>query len=513
MRVRRRDERGYVMYLTAGLLTVMVALAGFGVDLGIWYSQAQDTQSAVDAAALAGVVYMPGDFTTASSVATATLAKNGIVNGTDGYSVSISAVTGQPQRLKVCATDTAVDTYLSKIVSADPTIQKCATAEYVLPVAMGSPLNIFSQSALGIHAAVSGYCAAKEDGDLRQAHSEGNRPFGGTWPNPPYGGGSTCDAAPGTPNADYRLNGSHYIVAIPPSGMTTSIEAWSATYAPAVGAGCGMSTDGCDSTNNNAPAATPDITTIMTVFDATDTPLDSSDDPIVATHTIAKNDAAWTDWNTLYTAPAGGPQRYRVRVQTQAGQAASAGSNSYGLRAAVGGSFTQCTTIVGAPGYTVTCPQVYAEDDLSIFANVAGSTATFYLADIEAVHAGKTLQIQLFDPGEGGQSIEILDPNGNPVNFSYSTVEGFSPTYSGTTSLLDVSGTPGAQLNRRSASTFNERKVAIQISLPANYASMYGSSTWWRLRYTFAGGAASVTDRTTWSVAVVGEPLRLVPNS
>ncbi len=511
MRRRTRDERGYVLYLTAAMVTVLLAVAGFGVDLGIWYSQAQDTQSAVDAAALAGVVYMPGDFATASSVATTTLAKNGIANGVGGMSVTISPVTGQPQRLKVCATDTQVETFLSKIVDANPTISKCATAEYVLPVAMGSPLNIFDQPSLGIHAAVSGYCAAKEDGDLRLAHSQGNRPPEAPGPPPGQAGtGSVCDAAPGTVSTDYRAAGYSYIVAVPAQGVSTSIQLWNATYAPGAPGVCGGTPDGCDSIFGNRPNNLPVITTIVTVFDATNTPLDASDDPIVATHTITKNDPAWVGWNDAYVVPAGSASRYRVQVKTQAGQAASAGSNSYGIRAQVGGAFTQCTTIAGNPGYSATCPQVYAEDDLSVFANAANTTANFYLAEIPAAHAGKTMIIQLFDPGEGAQSIEVLDPSGNPVTFNYQTVEGFSPGYSGTTSSLNVSGTPGAMPNRVSASTFNERKVRIEVALPANYSALYGAQEWWRLRYT---SGANVTDRTTWSVSIVGEPLRLVPNA
>ncbi len=514
LRERRADAKGakgYVLVLTAGCLVVLLAAAAFGVDLGAWYEEGVDLQNATDSAALAGVVYMPGNFAQATTIANAALAKHGIT-AANGYTSSVSAVTGQPTRLKVCAGNPNPDQFFSKIVGANPTISKCATAEYVLPVAMGSPLNIFAQSALGIHAAVSGYCASKEDGDLRQAHSQGNRPSGSGWPNPPYTGGSTCDASPATVNADYRATGYNYIVDIPnATAGSTRIEAWNASYLPSSGSGCGTTTDGCDSASNNVPNVVTNITTILTVYDATNTPLDASDDPVVATHTIAKNNATWSGWNGVYTVPVNGAKRYRIRVQTQAGQAASAGSNSYGLRARLGGSFVQCTTIVGNPGYAANCPQVYAEDDLSIFANVTGSTATFYLADISSVHAGKTMQIQLFDPGEGAQSIEVLDPNGNPVTFSYQNVEGFSPSYSGTTSLLNVSGTGAQPPYRQSPYKFNERKVQINVALPSNYSSVYGTKTWWRLRYKT--GSSSVTDRTTWSITIVGDPLRLVPNS
>ena len=51
-------------------------------------------------------------------------------------------------------------------------------------------------------------------------------------------------------------------------------------------------------------------------------------------------------------------------------------------------------------------------------------TTLFYLGRIEAVHAGKTMVIQLFDPGDasGNSSIQILQPTSpgyTPATFSY----------------------------------------------------------------------------------------------
>ena len=67
---------------------------------------------------------------------------------------------------------------------------------------------------------------------------------------------------------------------------------------------------------------------------------------------------------------------------------------------------------------------MHGVENISIFANLgggSGSTATFYLAQVDPVYAGKTLDIMLFDPGEGASSIEILDPNGNPATFTWTT--------------------------------------------------------------------------------------------
>ena len=153
---------------------------------------------------------------------------------------------------------------------------------------------------------------------------------------------------------------------------------------------------------------------------------------------------------------------------------------------------------------------------MSIFANLGGAsgpTATFYLAEVAPVHAGKTMQLTLFDAGEGAQSIEVLDPNGAPATFSWRTP--CSPptpptggcSGSGLTSL-NVSGT-GTQpyTGLQSNSKYNDRRMILDIALPANYTTVYGTKIWWQIRYTVG---TTPTDRTTWSVSIVGDPVHLV---
>ena len=131
---------------------------------------------------------------------------------------------------------------------------------------------------------------------------------------------------------------------------------------------------------------------------------------------------------------------------------------------------------------------------MSIFANIDGGVAEFYLAEVGDQHEGKTLDIKLFDPGEGSQTIRILDPSGGFATFDWSDTGGGSGT--GVTSL-DVTG-----------AVFNNDFVTLTIPLPADFDVAYGTSNrWWKIEYT-AGG--SPTDRTTWSVEIRGDPVRLV---
>ena len=77
------------------------------------------------------------------------------------------------------------------------------------------------------------------------------------------------------------------------------------------------------------------------------------------------------------------------------------GSNQYASRRRLSGAGDQ--------------PRVYAYGDMSIMTNYTtsgGPRANNYLAEVEPVHAGKTLQIDLFDPGDGVAGkfeLQILD--------------------------------------------------------------------------------------------------------
>jgi hypothetical protein len=514
MRTPQSDEhaqRGVVMVMTAILLVVMVGMAGFAVDLGWWYTRTGQLQRAADAAALAGVVYMPTEFAQARAAAEQTLLRN---HGMDDTTHSIEPVPGNPRRLQVCVSDDDVGVFFVAVFNVRPAAMRCATAEYVRPVALGSPENSFGvQDYRGIWGAVNGYCTAQEDGDLRLSRYQGTRPSsGGGNPTqcPPQG-------ATGGPSPDYDRNGYTYMVELGPSPTNPlRIEAYDASYNEANPSNADLELPTTASGNTQ-------VNTMFTLYDATDTPLDATDDPqLGAPRVINSDDTSWRNqWRNLFTL--NNPQafgRYRIRVQTLANQANSVGVNGWGLRARLGGSFTppstssfaRCTADQTESGGGVTfstnCPRVHGEHAISVYANDEDSTAEFYLAKVDAVHAGKQMIINLFDPGEGGNTIRVIDPNGNPVSFTWRTVDEFAGT-SGSGSSLDVSGTVSPQPGRSSRSRFNERKVELTINLAGDYAARYGTRTWWKLRYSFPD---EVTDRTTWSVDIRGDPVRLVPN-
>ncbi|MEZ5225425.1 MAG: hypothetical protein R2710_01805 [Acidimicrobiales bacterium] len=150
-----------------------------------------------------------------------------------------------------------------------------------------------------------------------------------------------------------------------------------------------------------------------------------------------------------------------------------------------------------------------AVEDLSLYASLNGGSSEFYLAEIGGEHAGKKLEISLFDVGEGAQLIEILDPDGDPVSFDWETdcsVTAATGGCSGSGTSLDVSG-DGNQVyaDTLSKSRYNDRIVIATVSLPGDYATRY-AGRWWSIRYTYG---SDIHDRTTWSVRMIGDPVRL----
>jgi len=178
---------------------------------------------------------------------------------------------------------------------------------------------------------------------------------------------------------------------------------------------------------------------------------------------------------------------------------------------------------------------------LSVYANQASATGSFYLAQINPAYANHTMEINLFDPGEGSKYIQVINPDtGAPMPFTYSTTDataspsstwgsdcgsdcatslGFPSTeISGNSDgssppSLPTSGSPGLPVSgtitpprdELSNSVFNDRHVQLTVKIPANYQALNGG--WWQIQYT---ATSQITDRTTWSVQILGDPVHLV---
>jgi hypothetical protein len=167
--------------------------------------------------------------------------------------------------------------------------------------------------------------------------------------------------------------------------------------------------------------------------------------------------------------------------------------------------------------------RVYALTDMSVFTNPIVGTgsgfAEFYLSEIPPSASGKTLNLELFDPGDstnaaGDFSMDVVAPSG-----SFPTGSGAVTSTVGTAGLIPRcrtglrSGTLGAaatctvttKVAGQTSGVYNGRWLRIQIPL-TDYTCT--TDCWWRVVYRFSGGAPA--DRTVWLARVSGDPVRVV---
>ena len=147
MTVRRRPERertrGQMLVIFALAIFVAIGFVAFVVDISWYWAQSLRVQRAADAAALAGVVYLPGNVPLAVSTAKAAAAANGFTDGTGGVVVTPSQDVSDDRRMAVTV-QAPVGTFFMRLFGiATVQSEKRAKAEFILAVPMGSPQNYY----------------------------------------------------------------------------------------------------------------------------------------------------------------------------------------------------------------------------------------------------------------------------------------------------------------------------------------------------------------------------------
>jgi hypothetical protein len=141
----------------------------------------------------------------------------------------------------------------------------------------------------------------------------------------------------------------------------------------------------------------------------------------------------------------------------------------------------------------------------------------FYLAQIEAAHAGKTIEIRLWDPGDTQAlraELQILQPTSTgwtETDFSYTATQGTSNSGRADCNSLTSTGTNSVLTNNGGGSgggIFNGCWLTMRAAVPQTYAGHQDG--WWKIRYRMDGDDTS-NDVTTWQVNLIGNPVHLVP--
>jgi hypothetical protein len=171
--------------------------------------------------------------------------------------------------------------------------------------------------------------------------------------------------------------------------------------------------------------------------------------------------------------------------------------------------------------------EIHGNGSMETYANISSGSQEFYLAQIDRqAGAGKTVEIDLFDPGDTNSASWVqIEPDTassstawNPATFSYSADNGRS---NASTTCIQTHGgtgtTPPAGCSENSStnsSFYNNSWVSIFITLDTNYgAPTHADGTdslinkgWWKIKYIVNQG----NDTTTWQVAIRGNPVHLI---
>ena len=521
-----KDDRGQTIVVAALLLTLLIALVGLGVDVS-WFSlNLVKMQRAADAAALAGVVYLPGDQTGAYGAALAEATKNGYTNGVGGVTVTPAQDSFNNRALAVTISG-PVQTYFARIVGvATFPGERNSRAEFVLPLPMGSPQDYNGVATLCRNTDPYNACPA-----VASATGVGTDASQGFWGAVIAKGGSrnngdaysTYYNPSPTLNTQYDANGYSYIVEFPAGTLGGAVWIFDPIFCPT---GRRTSTPFQHLGMGEAwysVSGTRQVTTEFKLWDMVGTPYSTTDDVLIASDGGLFANMDYVDksldyggdhnYGGFYTGLSSpdcsaspyhnhwwqltsglGEGTYRLQVTTSQGGTLQNGLNNFAI---------QVTTSSGSAA------RVYGQSRMCAYVNLANTSAVFYLAQVDAVYAGKTLEIRLFDPGDiTNTSLRIEQPTA--TGYVDAT---FKFTATGSAGGAPTSGGPQTSLptSNAFANFYNNQWVTISIPLPAGYdAPTPPGETqpgWWKIQYTV--GAAG-QDVTTWEVNIRGNPVHLV---
>jgi hypothetical protein len=557
-------EAGQIIVVFALMLTALIGLVGIAIDVTFAWRSGLQIQRAADAGALAGVVYLPGDTTSAATEAKSVVASNGYT--TANATVTAAPNTQDTHQLDVRVTSN-VPTFFIRIFGINTwTISRMARAGFQLPVPMGSPEAFYGVYCLptpshpncdgtnaiagaasttvtnhGAWGAIQATGTDHGQGDAfiplnDRARSLGTNSAGGT-------------------NPDFDPKGYNYAVELPAGG---DIYIYDPT-ACAVGDQLGTGDHWNDNGGYESGPKVYSVSTYYKLYNMTDSPLNyaAQEPPIYSSDAMFQNEYQYdqsgtygtpgyvanlkptsTDGVALKDCAAGkitdqttggfwhnkwwpiqtglGPGTYRINITSAAITAANAKAtfeNDFAIEG-VGGA--------DASGNT---PRVYGLGRIVTYNIIqAAGTQSFYLAQIGPENAGKTLEIDLFDIGDigGVGTLTIRTPDGNAYNnakFTYTSDANCGQTRGSTDACTrsTASASPITVANGGNSS-FNDTWLRIQVKLPPTYGCSIPTPClqppgetqqgWWKIQYNTTQGA---NDTTTWMVSLIGNPVHLVP--
>jgi Flp pilus assembly protein TadG len=600
--LRRRDEGGYVALLVAMFAaTLLMPLCAISVDTARWYVEVQRVQNAADAAAMAGVTYLPDDFASAKSTAITVAGRNGYPASSK---VSIGVTVGaKPTQLVVTINSKIGNAFGTTFGVRSNTISRSATADYNGPAPMGSPCNAFGNEPAGavsdatdpIRGPDTSVIVAPPGG----ATCTSNPQFWGAVAGPDTDKQSgdqymtrTCSTADGCTsgkNNEFDPQGYFYIVRVAAGAVNKDVTlqiydpAWVQTgdtctesgqksptvstnpniplrqnmssYVPADGVDRYAMTPGLFCTGDTLGGGTDPIVTSYALRAPTDTYQPKNSAPVsgceqqypgylqstatpnaVSTGTLGQflpksSDTTKSDptkpnakynarianvfhqWVALCTfhPMAAGDYYLQIRTNVKLGGTQDPLTGIYTNNPNVTSQTGDDTSVHGngnnrfalrVKGAGASGVSVAGYQHMSIYANYTGANTFFNMVRVIPAAATKTLKIVFFDVGDAAAAgtIQVLPP----------TDSNLGGTVTGCTGAGVANGAlANCKLTNVSSATYQGKQQVITVPIPSTYTCTSGQAggCWYRLLISFPGG---VTDTTTWSASIDGDPIRLI---
>ncbi len=591
---RQRNEAGATAILVAMFFSfIALPLGAVSVDVARLYVELERVQAAADAAATAGVTYMPDDFASAKARAIEISEDNGFPNS--GTSSVVVAVGDKPTQLRVTISSTVENAFARSFGVPTSTMSRSAVADFNGPAPMGSPCNAFGNEAPGsssngptgsvIKVPAPATCPVNPQFWGAIAGPDVDKNQGAQFETRYCGGGE--DNCSGSSNIEFDPKGFFYLVRVAPSGVGQSVQLQ--VYDPAYV----TTSSRCTSEPYNSPGSTtsppsgwgstwnPRATdakqrywrtgTTWGGYSNTSKPNEfcTGDDPNTNLYTGSENAgvtsfalrrpidtlvpwqalpepgcvrqypgyvandvslealkdgdsdydanlaAVFHQWVNLctFTPTQAGDYYLQVRNNVSLGGSADGnggysgnsrvysqqtddplvrgtGTNNFGLRA-----------VTSAPAGGIS---VAAYEKMRIFANADSATTEFNLVRVPPAAANKSLVISFFDVGEGASSgtvtiVKPVDSVNLPTNLAGCVGTG-----------VRNGALTNCQITGISPSSFNGKYQEIRVPIPSNYSCTVASQggCWFRVQVSF--GSGQVTDATTWTARIDGEPVRLI---
>jgi hypothetical protein len=607
---RPRAKRGQAIVLMALMLMfVLAGGVGLGVDALIGYVQSLAAERAAAAAALAGVVYMPNQFTAppvnnATEKAIAIAKQNGfdtadVANGVGVDPERVPIPGSNPpayyaNKFQVTVTKRVQVYFMQLLGFSTYMVSRTAIATYLPPITLGQPGGQIGTTTSQLGTAnnyyfmrTEGWGVDRQQGDAFTPNPayEFNAPL-----NPPSTDVHQISTAQGSEPADASLpnrGGYNYLITIPASGGY--IQVYNAAFSPDGGP------NGSSGPHNNCDNVKPmvcssggsyylheedsitDFTNKQlfsanryTLFQVTNQFIRSSDVKLTQT-TVYPIDA--TNWNA-------NPPRYKnlnsgaTITQTYDGQGnptnmsiyhnwidvpTYSGSNDSGLvslnQYGNPGSYLTGGMLVGgtyrlridnldhdgtiSSGSTNASHKAYAVrvldssrnlcatncslgawNDMSWYTPIATQTFKLPLFQLPPYYAGKTVTVDIWDPGDisgaGNVYIDIIDPVTNAIATSATGVKiydlGVQRSNAGT--LISAPGNTQATVLATSNNTVYYNGHWLHFEIPVSSTWNPGNNPanwWWSLQYrtNLANGSVAI-DTVTVAVGMKGNPAHLL---